>query len=295
MLISSESVSKKQQPCDTAPVSGMPKCGCWPLSVCSWSLRTDVDGVVRALAQLGIGRVNLALKPVFLETGDTYLAAIRKQSWTVSATTIGFFQEDYSSLESIRATGGIVPDEYWEQNREMVLRSITLTAELGVHFLTLHAGFIEENDTVKARQFRNRLVGLADAAGERGITLLLETGQETAKCLCNLLEELNHPALGVNFDPANMILYGKGNTVEAVHMLSRWIKHVHIKDATAAAIPDTWGTEVPWGQGEVGSASFLDTLKTSGYKGVLAIERENGNNRLGDIKLAADRLRSWKQ
>lgn len=294
MLISSENRVQKQQLDDTGPLSGISKCGEWPLSVCSWSLRSDLEGVVRGLEQLGIDHVNLALKPAFLETGDAYLAALREQPWTISAMTIGFFQEDYTSLESIRATGGIVPDEYWERNREMVLRSVAITAELGVPFLTLHAGFIEEDDAAKARQFRDRLAALADAAGECGIVLLLETGQETTRCLCDLLEELNHPALGVNLDPANMILYGKGNPVEAVHMLGRWIRHVHIKDAIAAKIAGTWGIEVPWGQGEVGSALFLDALKTIGYRGALAIEREGGDDRLGDIKMAAAALRSWK-
>lgn len=271
------------------------KCGNWPLSVCSWSLRADLDGVVRALKNLGIGRVNLALKPVFLETGDKYLDAIRQQSWIISATTIGFFHEDYSSLESIRATGGIVPDEHWARNREMVVRSIAITAELGVRFLTMHAGFIEDDDDVKARRFRDRLVCLADAAGERGISLLMETGQETAECLYNMLGELNHPALGINFDPANMILYGKGNPVEAVRLLGRWIRHVHIKDAIATRISGTWGSEVPWGMGQVGSEAFLGALEETGYNGVLAIEREAGDDRLGDIRLAAEWLKSWKQ
>lgn len=269
------------------------RCGHWPLSVCSWSLRTDVNGVAQAMKQLGVNRVNLALKPAFREDGDAYLEAVRAQPWTLSAATIGFFHEDYSSLESIRATGGIVPDEHWDENREMVLRAIDITAKLGVPFLTLHAGFIEDDDPVKARRFRDRVVSLADAAGERGIALLMETGQETAKCLRDLLEELNHPALGINFDPANMILYGKGDPVEAVRMLGRWIRHVHIKDAVAARIPGTWGTEVPWGRGQVGCAPFLCALETIGYNGALAIEREAGDNRLEDIRQAAGLLTAW--
>ena len=274
-------------------LSESPRCGHWPLSVCSWSLRTDLNGVAQAMKQLGISRVNLALKPAFREDGDAYLEAVRAQPWTVSAATIGFFHEDYSSLESIRATGGIVPDEHWDENREMVLRAIDITATLGVPFLTLHAGFIEDDDPVKAQHFRDRVVRLADAAGERGIALLMETGQETAKCLRDLLEELNHPALGINFDPANMILYGKGDPVEAVRMLGRWIRHVHIKDAIATKIPGTWGTEVPWGRGQVGSASFLHALETIGYNGALAIEREAGDNRLEDIRQAAGLLTAW--
>lgn len=82
--------------------------------------------------------------------------------------------------------------------------------------------------------------------------------------LRRFLEELNHPALAVNFDPANMILYDKGNPIEALQTLSPWIKHVHIKDAIRTQTPGTWGPEVPWGSGQVGGEKFLKTLKKIG-------------------------------
>jgi L-ribulose-5-phosphate 3-epimerase len=134
------------------------------------------------------------------------------------------------------------------------------------------------------------LTELADEAARRRIVLLMETGQETAVSLRELLEELDHAALGVNFDPANMILYDKGNPVEAVRTLGKWIKHVHVKDARRTRQPGTWGTEVPWGDGEVGGAALLRALAEAGFTGTLAIEREAGDNRLGDIQLAAARL-----
>ena len=294
MSISPEKAGKNKRQKNVAQASDVPKCGNWPLSVCSWSLRTDPAGIANALQQLGIGCVNLALKPAFLDDGEKYLDAVRKQSWTFSAMTIGFFHEDYSSLESIKATGGIVPDEHWDRNREMVIRAIGITAEIGVPFLTMHAGFIEDDDSARVQRFRDRLVCLADVAGEHDISLLMETGQETAKCLSSMLGEINHPSLGVNFDPANMILYGKGNPVEAVRILGRWIRHIHIKDAVAAKVPGTWGKEVPWSTGQVDGTSFLAALKEAGYNGALAIEREAGDDRLGDIRLAAEWLKSWK-
>ncbi|MCX6901335.1 MAG: sugar phosphate isomerase/epimerase [Verrucomicrobia bacterium] len=269
------------------------KCDAWPVAVCSWSLRTDPDGVAEAMRQLGIDHVNLTLRPVFAEGGEAYLDAIRRQRWTISAATIGFPQEDYSSLESIRATGGILPDECWPRNQQMVARAAAITAELGVRFLTMHAGFIESDAASQDHRLRDRLVSLADAAAQRGITLLMETGQETAECLRELLEELRHPALGVNLDPANMILYGKGDPVAAVRTLGPWIRHVHIKDAIRTKQPGTWGSEVPWGEGEVGATAFLNALKDAGFAGVLAIEREAGNNRLGDVQLAAERLAAY--
>jgi sugar phosphate isomerase/epimerase len=266
------------------------RCGPWPIGVCTWSLRTDVEGVATALGTLGVDRVNLALKPAVADGGEAYLEAVRRQRWTISATTIGFPQENYTSLETIRATGGILPDEHWPENRRRVERAAEITAQLGVPWLTMHAGFLESDDPALARRLRDRLVCLADAAGARGLGLLLETGQETAECLASLLEELHHPALGVNFDPANMILYGKGDPVAALGRLGPWIKHIHVKDARRTARPGTWGSEVPWGDGEVGDAAFLRALKAIRFTGTLSIEREAGDNRLGDIQLAAERL-----
>ena len=122
------------------------------------------------------------------------------------------------------------------------------------------------------------------------MVLLMETGQETAQDLRNCLEDLDHPALGVNFDPANMILYGKGDPIEAVKTLAPWIRHVHIKDATASNTVGEWGTEVPWGDGEVEGKKFVQTLDEIGFSGTLAIEREAGDSRSHDIKLAVKRL-----
>ena len=73
-------------------------------------------------------------------------------------------------------------------------------------------------------------------------------------------------------------------------MLAPWIRHIHLKDAVLTKKPGTWGTEVPWGDGEVDAPRFLAELQAAGYAGNFAIEREGGNDRAGDIALAARRL-----
>ncbi|UCC99002.1 MAG: sugar phosphate isomerase/epimerase [Phycisphaerales bacterium] len=268
------------------------KCKNWPIGVCSWSLRTDVDGVADAMKKIGIDHVHLGVRPGLEEKAEQFLAAVQKQQWTVSATMIDFPQEDYSTLDSIKVTGGVGPDEYWERNQELFLGATDLTVQLGVKYLSMHAGFIDESDAAYAEKFYERVRSLADAAGEKNIILLLETGQETAEELRHFLQELDHPAIGVNFDPANMILYDKGNPIEAIKVLAPWVKHIHIKDATRTKTPGTWGAEVPWGNGEVQTEAFLNTLAEIGYEGTLAIEREAGDDRFGDVKLAAERLSS---
>lgn len=188
-----------------------------------------------------------------------------------------------------------MPDECWQQNYKLFLGAAEITSELRVKYLSMHAGFINEGSPAYARKFYNRIKCLADIAEQKKIMLLLETGQETAQQLRHFLEKLNHPAVAVNFDPANMILYDKGDPIEAIRVLSPWIKHIHIKDAIRTKQPGTWGTEVPWGDGQVGCERFLNALTEIGFEGVLAIEREGGADRLADIKLAAEKLRCFTE
>lgn len=270
----------------------MLKCKNWPIGICNWSLRTNIAGVAEAMKKNGIEHVHLAVRPALGKNGGGFLAEVQRQGWTISSTMIDFPQEDYSTLQSIKLTGGIAPDEYWDRNRELFLGAADVTVTLGVKYLSMHAGFIDETDPAYARKFYDRIRTLADAASNHNIMLLLETGQETAEQLRHFLEKLNHPAMGVNFDPANMILYDKGDPIEAVQTLAPWIKHIHIKDAIRTRQPGTWGLEVPWGHGEVNSQKFFQTLEEIGFNGCLAIEREAGDDRFGDIKLAAERLKA---
>ena len=120
------------------------------------------------------------------------------------------------------------------------------------------------------------------------IALGLETGQETAPVLVDLLQKLNRPNVGVNFDPANMILYDKGNPIEALRTLGPWIRQVHIKDARRTKVPGTWGEEVVVGTGEVDWPAFFATLQELKFTGRLVIEREAGNQRVADIRTARE-------
>ena len=262
----------------------------WPISVCSWSFQKDITEVAAFLQDMDIGTINLGLLPALLPDGQAYKAFIKQQDWKISATMISFPCEDYSTLDKIKVTGGLTPDSHWDENRELALGAIDLTAELGAEYLLMHFGFIDHSDATYVQKFYERTKLLADAAADKGVKFLLETGQESAEELKHFLEEMDHPALWVNFDPANMILYDKGVPVDAIRVLAPWVRHVHIKDATRTQVPGTWGAEVPWGTGDVGTESFLNALEEIGFQGALAIEREAGDDRFGDIKMAAEKL-----
>ncbi len=116
---------------------------------------------------------------------------------------------------------------------------------------------------------------LCDHCRKNRQNLHLETGQETADCLLRFIHDVERDNLFINFDPANMIMYGSGEPIAALGKLARYVRSVHCKDARWAAHPgQEWGSEVPLGQGDVGMEKYLRTLDAIGYHGPLTIERE---------------------
>ncbi len=234
-------------------------------------------------------RVQLALDPLRASPqvwGRTE-TVFRENNITVISGMFGCVGEDYTTLQTIRLTGGIAPDATWEQNGKNIRDTVALAARMGLKLVTFHAGFIPHQETdPNYVKMRHRLTEVADLFAAAGIGLGLETGQETAPALAALLQKLRRPNLGVNFDPANMILYNQGDPIAALRVLAPWIRQVHIKDATRAKVAGIWGEEVAVGAGEVDWRAFSATLQQLNYEGDLVIEREAGTQRVADIILA---------
>src|SRR5258706_10832526 len=211
------------------------------LAVCTWSVQpTDPKDLLAKLDTIGIRRVQLALDPLRESPavwGETE-ALFRQNGITIVSGMFGCVGEDYSTLETIRVTGGIAPDSTWDRNRKNIQATAELAQKLGLKLVTFHAGFVphDESDPASARM-QQRLTEVAEMFAAHGITLGLETGQETAPVLLQLLRKLNRPNLGVNFDPANMILYDKGDPVDALQTLGPWIRQIHVKDARRTKVP----------------------------------------------------------
>ncbi len=262
------------------------------LAVCSWSLQPDdpADLVARVRAT-GIHRVQLALDPLREAPGTWGQTGrvLAQAGVTITSGMFGCLGEDYSTLDSIRLTGGIVPDATWEQNLDNLQATARIAAALGLRLVTFHAGFVPHDPADPSfATMLGRLERVAGIFAADKLSVGLETGQETADDLAVLLGALARPNVGVNFDPANMLLYGKGDPIQAVRRLGPWIRQVHVKDALPAQSPGTWGREVPVGMGQVDWPAFLGALAEMKYAGDLVIEREAGTERVADIRRARE-------
>ena len=110
--------------------------------------------------------------------------------------------------------------------------------------------------------------------------------------MAKFLDDLAAPNVGVNFDPANMILYAKGDPVAGLKTLLPYLQQIHIKDANLTPEPGTWGSEVVVGTGQVDWPAFMEVLIGAEYKNALVIEREAGDDRVAEITAAKNHLES---
>ncbi len=265
------------------------------LAVCSWSLQPiSADDFFQKLAATGIPRVSIALDPVRENAGGAWADFKERCAQQGVACVSGMMTaigEDYSTLESIKRTGGVVPDEHWDGNWRNFQANADLAVRLGLKFVMFHAGFLphEESDPAFGKLV-DRLSRVAELFAARGIAVGFETGQETADTLATFLRKLNRPNVGINFDPANMLLYDKGDPITSLRTLGPWLRQCHLKDATRTKVPGTWGEEVVLGTGQVDWRAFFRVLRELNFTGDLAIEREAGTRRVADIRTAREYL-----
>ncbi|HJR36691.1 MAG TPA: sugar phosphate isomerase/epimerase family protein [Gemmatimonadales bacterium] len=273
--------------------------GTWRIGVSSWSLLPpDARTLAERARATGVSAVQLALDPIRLGVMgvEEVRRSFRDAGLVLTSGMMAMEGEDYSSLRTIRETGGVTPDSTWAANRTAAKELARIAEELRIGLVSFHAGFLPEDP---GRQRWDIVIGrlreLAGVFGERGAQMALETGQESQVTLSRALDALSRERVAVNFDPGNLILYGSGDPVAALRALAPRVVQVHIKDALPAREEGSWGTEVPVGEGAVDWAALLSALRGCPQVTTLVIERESGPDRLGDISRAREFLETVLQ
>lgn len=259
------------------------------IGVCSWSLQVkSIAELKKLLGRLGLDVVQIACGDphhAAWEEGDKLPEVARAAGLRLTGAMLGFPGEDYTTPQTIQKSGGFGNPATRAERLERFQWALDRTRALGLTDLMLHAGFLPESGEPDRKPFLDTLGKVSALAQAKDVTVAFETGQETADLLRRTLDELKCPNLKVNFDPANMLLYDKGDPIRAVEILGPDVGSVHVKDANRPTVPGTWGEEVPLGQGQVNIKQFIETLKKVGYRGALCIEREVGDQegRMTDV------------
>jgi len=217
------------------------------------------------------------------EAASEFLGRCSDAGITVTAVFGGFEGESYADIATTARTVGLVPEDTRAARIQEMKEISDFTSQLGCDTVALHIGFVPEDRA--SNSYQGLLAGtrdLLDHVGGNGQQLNLETGQESAEHLLDFIADVERDNLFINFDPANMILYGTGDPIDALKKVGHLVRSIHCKDATWAAqdVRGTeWGAEVALGEGDVGMETYLRTLDELGYTGPLTIEREIAHDR----------------
>jgi sugar phosphate isomerase/epimerase len=210
------------------------------------------------------------------ERAKEFVAKLKDLGIRVTVVFAGFEGESYADIPTVERTIGLVPQET-RAARVAELKEIADFAHLmGVDAVGLHLGFVPHDRTSADYQDVLKITrDICDYVAKNGQAVHLETGQEPADVLLAFMQDMERDNLFINFDPANMILYGCGEPIPALKTLGKYVRSIHCKDGTWSDKPGiTWGAEVALGKGAVDFAAYLKTLQEIGYTGPLTIERE---------------------
>lgn len=183
------------------------------------------------------------------------------------------------------ATIGFVPRALRAERAAHLKKGVDFCSMAGIPAVCAHFGFIPEDpNDVLYGEFITVMKDIATYASDKGIGVYFETGQETPVALLRAIEDIGTGNLGVNYDTANLILYGKANPVDGLDVVGKHVKSLHAKDGFYPTNPRELGREVPIGEGRVDFRGVFAKLKELGFRGHITIEREiSGPKQIEDI------------
>lgn len=251
----------------------------WPIGVFA-SIDAGLGVKLEVVRELGIKTIQLHTpheKSRTPENAKLFLEKLKEYDITISAVFLGFEGESYETIDITAKTVGFVPKETRANRIAEAIQIADFAHLLGVGVIGSHIGFVPHDKNCRDYlELVDSIRLLCDHLNHHNQALHLETGQESVDALLEFMTDVQRDNLYINFDPANLILYGIGNPIEALKRVGSRVHSVHCKDAIATeGKPGVdWGREVPFGTGQIDAEAFLKTLRDIGYKGPLTIERE---------------------
>jgi L-ribulose-5-phosphate 3-epimerase len=246
----------------------------------------DADKALKLVHDLGIPTCQAQTDVYSDQVYSSLKAAIEKYGIEVTAINSSGGPPNVYDFFQGPLTIGVVPKKYRRQRIDNFKRASDFAKKLGVPAFHTHYGFIPESPNDP--EYSGVVVALREVATHlkgNGQMMLYETGQETPITMLRAITDVGVDNQFVNLDTANLILYGKGNPLDALDVIGRLVRGVHAKDGLFPIDPKKLGEEVPIGQGKANFPKLIPRLKELGYTGALTIEREiSGPKQLEDIK-----------
>lgn len=238
--------------------------------------KSDPKEALEAVRGLGLKMVQISKLPdrFYTPEGAAEMQALLKETGIRADAVVAVYDgEIYGDIQSIRETVGFLPEATMAERIAYTKKCIDFAAALGVKIVTFHMGFLPENpDDPVYQRMLGALTEVAQYAAAKGVTISLETGQESAEELLALIDRVQGARVMVNFDMANLVLYGKDDPPSALRKLLGRVTSVHVKDGSLPTDPALLGTEQRLGEGAAGVKECLHILKEANFEGPLVIE-----------------------
>lgn len=257
--------------------------------------QTDIRKEMEKVKELGLQSCQISIwNPKFYtdENAAIINKAVEETGIVISTLWCGYSGPIEWNFTAGPQVLGLVPPAYRGIREKELLEGSVFAEKIHVDQIATHAGFIPEN--YHDPEFWGTVFSLRNICRQmkmRGQTFLFETGQETPVTMLRCIEAIGLDNVGINFDTANLMLYGKGNAADAVLVFGKYIKDTHIKDGFYPTDGMNLGREVAAGEGLANFPLILKRLKDVGYTGPFTIEREIwGEEQKKDIIAAKEML-----
>lgn len=258
-------------------------------------LDENLDLKIAQMKELGFSTCQLCSWNIELFT-DRYAQivneAVKKHEVEITAFWCGYPGPAVWNFYDGPQTLGLVPPAYRFERIEALKTGADFALKIGVKDVVTHVGFIPENPVdPEYLGVVNAVRYVAEHCKRNGQYFLFETGQETPVTLKRIIQDVGLDNLGINLDPANLLLYGRANPVDALDVFGEYVRGVHAKDGQYPTDGRNLGEEKPLGQGRVNFPLLIERLKQLSYKGTITIEREiSGEQQIKDIQDAKEML-----
>ena len=250
---------------------------------------TDIDAEMKKVRDIGCECCQITIWNPELFTDEVakkIVDATKKHEIEISTLWVGWSGPTEWNFTGGPMVLGIVPEAYRMKRSEEIIKGADFAVKIGAPRIATHAGFLPENmHDPNYYPVVAALRNIVRACQKRGVKFLFETGQETPVALLRVIEELGEEGVGINMDTANLILYGKGNSADAITVFGKYVMDTHIKDGFYPTSGKELGREVKVGEGMANIPEVIKRLRDVGYRGNFIIEREiGGEEQIKDIK-----------